>query len=274
MNRHNISNKSEDTDYSKILSITATLLLCAGIVSQTVYYFFFNIPITEFLNLSEVLLLFTQDVIRYIIIFLILLFISIIINFNKPSSRHKRFFIDYVQTDSFGQRVFMYLEKRFVSIIYYILGSIVFYVLLKEGAKIIYLFGLYFSIEVLYFFIRFYIFENRRKLRLQKKLISKDKGFDIFFSFGLHFIFFVVGWSLVDVQKVKYEQKYINVSFKLNNDSIVSSDSLSYYIGQTEKYLFHYNSKSNTTTTYKKENIQEIYYGKINYMQFKTTNNK
>ena len=105
-----MSDKVENTDYSKILSITATLLLCAGIVSQTVYYFFFNIPITEFLNLSEVLLLFTQDVIRYILIFLILLFVSIIINFNKPSSRHKRFFIEYVHTNSFGQRVLKYLE--------------------------------------------------------------------------------------------------------------------------------------------------------------------
>jgi hypothetical protein len=266
-----MSDKVENTDYSKIISITATLLLCAGIVSQTVYYFFFNIPITEFLNLSEVLLLFTQDIIRYILILLVLLFISIIVNFNKPSSRQKRFFINYVHTNSFGQRVLKYLKQRFVSIIYFLFGAIVFYALIKEGAKIIYLFGLGFSIEILYFFIRFYIFENRRKLRLQKKLVNKDKGFELFFSFGLHFIFFVVCWSLVDVQNVKYEQKYINVSFKLNNESIVSSDSISYYIGQTEKYLFHYNSKSNITTTYKKENIQEIYFGKINYLQFKTT---
>lgn len=163
-----MSDEVENFDYSKFLSITATLLLCAGIISQTVYYFFFNIPITEFLNLSEVLLLFTQDIIRYVIIFLIVLFISIILNFNKPSSRHKRFFIEYVQTEGFGQRAFKYLQNRFVSIIFYILGAIAFYGMLKEGAKIIYLFGLYFSIDILYFFIRFYIFENRRRLRLQK----------------------------------------------------------------------------------------------------------
>ena len=50
----------EKTDYTKAISITATLLLCAGKISQIVYYLFFNVPITEFLTLNEVLLFVTS----------------------------------------------------------------------------------------------------------------------------------------------------------------------------------------------------------------------
>lgn len=262
-----MDNSIESTDYSKIISLIVTLLLCAGIISQTVYYFFFNIPITEFLSLSEILLLFTQDIIRYVIILIILLSISIIFNYNKPSLTYKRFFIDYTNTSNFKERVWKYIENKFTSIIYYAFSIVLFFVLISEGAKMIYFFGLVISIELIYFFIRFFIYENRRKLRLQKKLVKKDRNLEMFFSFGLHFVFFVVCWSLIDAQKVKYEQKFINVSFKLTSDILVPSDSTSYYIGQTEKYLFHYNSKKDVTTVFKKENIQEIYFGKINYWQ-------
>ncbi len=262
----------EKIDYTKAISITATLLLCAGIISQTVYYFFFNIPITEFLTLSEVLLLFTQDIIRYVLIIVILLFISILFNYNKPRSSFNRFFIKYIQTNEFRNRIWMYIENRKGSIIYYVFGIIMFFTLLKEGSKIIYLYGLGFSIEIIYFFIRFFLYESRRKLRLEKKLVKKNRNFDLFFTFTLHFVVFVVCWSLVDVQKVKYEQKFINVSFKLSSDILISSDSSSYYIGQTEKYLFYYNSKKDITTTFKKENVKEIYFGKIHYWQLNLEN--
>lgn len=193
----------DDLDYSKIISIIATLLLCAGIISQTVYYFFFNIPITEFISISEVLLLFTQDIIRYILILLILIFIGIIFTYKTPKSDYKRFFIDYCQTQTFEGRIWKYLKKKFISLIYYVFGIMMFFILLKDGSKVVYLFMLYFSIEVIYFFIRFFIFENRRTLRLRKQLKKEKQNMEIFFSFGLHFLFFVIGWSLVDVQKVK-----------------------------------------------------------------------
>jgi hypothetical protein len=255
------------TDYTKIISITATLLLCAGIISQTVYYFLFNIPITEFLSLSEVLLLFTQDIIRYIIIFLILLLISLIFNYNKPKSYYKRFFIEYCQIKTLGTRVRKYLSNKTSSLIYYIMGTVCFFSLLSERSKTVYLFGLYFSIDVIYFFIKLLLFENRRTLRLKRKLIKDDNNFALFFTFGLHFLFFVICWSLVDVENVKYRQKFINVSFKLS-DTLMRSDSTKYYVGQTEKYLFYYNSKLDMTTVFKKEDISEMYFGKINYFQF------
>ena len=260
---------NQKVDYPKAISLIATLLLCAGIISQTVYYFFFNIPITEFLSLSEILLLFTQDVIRYIIIFSALFIFTIVTTYSKPPLRHKRFFVEYTQTRLLKDRILKYLEVRFSTIIYYALGIVFLFVLLKEGNKIVFLFALYFSVEVIYFFVRFLLFENRRVLRLKKQLKTKDRNLGLVFTFSLHFVFFIIVWSLIDVQRVKYEQKYINVSFRLNSDSLYKSDSNKYYIGQTDKYLFYFDSKKNNTTVFKKENINEVYFGRINYFNIK-----
>jgi hypothetical protein len=257
----------KQTDYTKIISIITTLLLCAGIVSKTVYYFFFNVPITEFLSISEVLLLFTQDIIRYVLIFIIIFLIVTIFNYDKQKSDEKRFFIEYCQIETLKKRIWRYLKKRFTTLVYYIFGILIFFTLLKDGSKVIYLFGLYFSIDILYFIIRFIIFENKRKLRLKKQLKKEKRNLELSLTFGLHFLFFVICWSLVDVQKVKYEHKYINVSFTLS-DTLIKSDSSKYYIGQTEKYLFYYNSITDITTAFKKDNIKEINFGKINYIQF------
>jgi hypothetical protein len=262
--------KKPQPDIPKIISIVGSLLLCAGIISQTIYYFFFNIPITEFLSISEILLLFTQDVIRYIIIFILLFFIGLLTNYRRPAFRNKRLFINYTSTKSFWLRFRQYAEYRFNSLIYYFFGAVTLVALLYEKAKIAYLFALYFSIELIYYIIRFLLLENRRLLRLKGALKKEDSNLNLSFSLGLHFIFFILCWTLIDVQRVKYEQRYINVSFRLSTDTLIKSDSTRYYIGQTDKYLFYYDSKVNVTTVYKKDDVKQLYFGKINYFKIST----
>lgn len=266
-----MAEKKAHTDIPKILSIVASLLLCAGIVSQTTYYFFFNIPITQFLSINEILLLFAQDVIRYIAVTLIVFFIALLSNYRKSNFRSNRLFIIYTNTKDLWERFKQYAKYRINAIVYYLVGAVILVSLLYEKEKIAYLFLLYFSLELIYFFIRFLLTENRRLLRIKGQLKKADSNLNLSFSWGLHFIFFILCWTLTDVQGVKYQQRYINVSFRLNTDTFIKSDSTRYYIGQTEKYLFYYDSRLNVTTAYKKDIIKEIYFGKINFFKADST---
>ncbi len=261
-------------DVSTMISVIASMLLCAGIVGQSVYYFFFNIPITEFLTLSEVLTLFAQEVMRYILVFFIIYVLTYLSNTSKTGFSIKRTFLRFVQGNSKIDRFKIYAIYRKNSMYFFVFGLISSVAFFQAKEKIAYIFSLYFSIEVLYFFVRFFRFEYLRELKLKKQLKKKYETFDITFQFALHFIFFIVIWSMIDVQRVKYQQKFINVSFKLMSDSLVKSDSSAYYIGQTDKFLFHYDSKKDKTTIYRKEDIKEIYFGKIDYLHFYYENKK
>jgi hypothetical protein len=254
----------KNIDYTKTIYIIATVLLCAGIINQTVYYSFFNIPITNFLSISEILLLFTQDIIRYVIVLFIVIFINMIFSTDKGSLEFKRYFINYCQTIDIETRISKYLKRKKISFLTFIIVFVIFLWMLRGEAKILYLVTLAFFLETIYILLRFYIFENYRKMRLKGELKKEDKHFGLLFSYSVHFVFFVACWSIYDVRDVKYNQKYINVSFKTNYGTILS-DSTKYYIGQTEKYVFLHNSVLDKTFVYKMDNIEEMYFGEINY---------
>ena len=153
----------------------------------------------------------------------------------------------------------------------FILTLIIFAVIsLLKNEKTAYIDAIFAILLLVYNCVYFIFWEYKRFLRINKELKKENESREIYFLLGFSFIFFIIIWTIVDVRNVKYGQKYINVSFKISDRTIVS-DSSNYYIGQTEKYLFYHNLKTNITTVFNRSDIEQIDFGKINYMKSNDT---
>ena len=262
--------ENDNIDFTKLISGIATFLLCVGILSQMVYYSFFNISITEYLTIKEILLLFTRDIVRYFIIFLVIVIIAIIGLFldspnNLPRWQTLRFQANYYNQKTFKGRFIIYAGKYWISMLLLSIGLFTQYYLSKHKVPYANFVLTLVLIDITYVIYRIFLLEHKRNLKLEGKLKKSDSTIESVITFAIHFIYIIIIWSVIDAENVKHKFKYENVSFKLNNDSIINSDSLKFYIGQTEGFLFYYDKRIDVATVYNKSDIKNIFFGQIHF---------
>lgn len=68
---------------------------------------------------------------------------------------------------------------------------------------------------------------------------------------------------MIEVQRVKYENKYIGVNFIIDSTKF-KSDSTKFFIGKTSKYIFTYDKSENKTTVYPINRLKEISFERKN----------
>lgn len=249
----------------QILLLSGPIIIGLGIFKFTIYYYFFNVPITKFLEITEVIVLFANDLVLY----LLLTFISSVLAFSTFKSHkniyYRRQTIVYYKSQSFIKRIVIYFKTNPswpITISIFIILSFIQTILKREGAEIEVWLTVIFVLSLV---IRLIILELKRKIWLISTLKKQFENYETIFYYFLSIAFFTAIYTCSEVRSVKYQYKYINTSF-VTDERMFKSDSLHFYIGNTNKYIFLYNKDSNLTTIIPMNHINELSFGKINYI--------
>ena len=231
------------TDY---IPIFAFLIIVLGLCKQFIYYSNFNLPINNFLGLSEIGIIISDDLITnvpFIIIWIVFLTsidfyiknkLDPIVNTkkNEPTSA---FSIKKEDRKSKWSNIWVIL------IITLFFFGLLFIIFLIENIPEYYeqiswtIFTWGFSVIVICLVV---LFTNTFR-----KLIPKEI---IYIMFILTSIFMKLGLSSTkEISNVKHG-KFTGTIIQTDKGDFVS-DSLNYYIGKTEKHVFYYYSKEKQT---------------------------
>lgn len=230
----------------KFFPLIFILLTTLGYVHLQTYYYFFDIEILNYIDITEIILLFFNKSILIIVGILIVNAVSYILdnkinneaNNKKESSTKKRNFI----LNNLGVIIIIFLliyivivliSGKYISLIYpigYLICGIIYLVLEKHFFKILFLnhtpfffFSISTSIVVLLL------------INLSTITNSIEKGYNVRNN------------NLIIKQ----------VCFSYNNKIIKTSKEI-VYIGETKKNLFLFDLKQNETIIYKMENIDNF----------------
>lgn len=238
----------------EILPLFGILLTLLGYLKLFLYYDHWNINIIDYLDISEITLLFLSDVhiiVSFVAIFLFSITIGMaIVRYSEHRDEIKRKAdqnlqipnqaaqnIDQVASVVFGQ--FQWGLMIACAVI---------------AAAFIILFFIYNKIALLYFatfgFVQFVlifselIFHRNEKATLQATFITSATAFSILVA---HY----------DIRKTEINVNNFETTINLSETSIYSSPDL-IYIGKTNNYLFLYNTSSKTSHAIKSDDLKEI----------------
>lgn len=228
--------------------ISSFLLLC-GVLKFYLYYKRFNISILRFIDLSEILTLFMDNIIAYLAII-----IPITINL----------FLIYVKVKSEIPNI----------------SNSIWHITFSQWPLILFFFFISTIGIIIYFFKSKGVRQRDFKylillivisiLTLPFLFIYSLRIMHIYFHIQIEFTYvyltflsvLLLGYTLLTVQneihKVINDGFYDGVKLVFENDFTIESNRLVYFIGMTKNYVFVYEKASNACTAYKVNNLRTI----------------
>lgn len=233
-------------DLIKFFPLIFILLTTLGYIHLQSYYYFFDIEILNYLDVSEIVLLFFDKSILLIAGILIVIAISYILDDKLSQETDKEKTKVKINTDK-------HLKKMGYFLVFIMIVRITLNIIL--GNYISFVFTIGFVICLLIFFL----FEKY----LFKILIKKFSAFfflSLFTSLAMLLLVSLLTISTI-IEKgydIRYNHKIIKeVCFTYNDKTIQTSKEL-IYIGETKKNIFFFNSKKKETIIFKMENIDNF----------------
>nr|WP_319572904.1 hypothetical protein [uncultured Draconibacterium sp.] len=245
----------------KNIAILTPIVITAGLLKYIIYYAFFNVPIVQFIELNEIIVLFSEDIIHILGLFLFLGFLSFLGSTNKTNMKSRRFQIKYYKEKEIEFRIFYYLKSNYLSIVILIGVAILIWTNVFDKEELKFTTQVLIVIDTAFLIIRFAVLEIKRDLYLKGKLEKKNQKIELFFGILILSVNLILIYSVKEVEKVKYDGKYSGVVITLT-DEILKSDSTSFYIGKTKNFLFYHKTQTNTTRVIPCSKIQEIQFGR------------
>lgn len=258
----NCSMKSK-FELSKNIALLTIVLLVFSLFQLGLYFSFFHIDITEFIDASEIILIFSHKLFGFLLTFLFIVLVFWLPKILKPIEfRQWRTLFEYLQFTSFRERLLANI-KRFSFFFY--TGAIIclalgnFMLPIKHFPKAILLQTI---CLVLILTAEFFLNELFIWLRMVRNV--RYKMFISIYRFRLALVFFLmaivsttyrVGDS-ISLSKAK------QVSFKYGIQDIRTTNSI-YYIGKTREYLFLYDKERDLSKVYEMKNISGLTYTRL-----------
>ena len=217
-------------------SIYALLVIC-GVVKLYIYYKSFGISIIEYLDLSEILILFFDNILSYLVVLIIGLFSGFNFIHNLESLGY---FFDFLLQNNFWWRLLIYVKvnSSIIWIMTVFIAGTCLYQYLNSGVHKYEMWLLattgiitLFLMPVLYYEIRIFACNHYLK-EMPPQLI-------LMVIMAIFLVLLSMANALNEQYKVKKLLYYKGSSFTIN-DKIVESTSEFYYIGKTQKYVFFY----------------------------------
>jgi len=242
---------------SLLFPLFTGFLIFLGILKLTIYYSAFNISINDYLEFSEIITAFLDDLIIYGIFFTLGLIINFFAGIDKQEiKKTNQFHTKFIEEDIFFVRVWSFLKMNIP------------YLVMINGIAIVFLFTVIFqnlSFTKLWLcLISFYII-----LILQFIVLEIRRTYIIIYGKADHVLFFniilfvsifttlIIFYSYYDIIMVKTDKKYFGTELLLEDTRIIS-DSTNYYIGKTNNYLFYYKENEKKTIVYPMSRIKKI----------------
>jgi hypothetical protein len=226
--------------------IFSPILIGLGVLKLIYYYRAFNIEIVDYLEFTEILTSFLDDIF-YIILFIVFGIILEIFQTTKQEQISVDLQHEIINaTPSFWKRMKGYykLYKLGIWLILTLgLNTLAFYLLTHEVVV-----EMLRTFIVTFSYLLIAIIWKEIKIKIER-IIEEELNPMIGSIVVLGSIFLVTFISFIqkDIDKVKSHKKYIKteIEYKKSNEIIKHvSDSLSYYIGKTNNFVFIYNEEN------------------------------
>ena len=230
-------------DIIKFIPILSLILIIAGNIKFLVYYKEFNLDIFPFIGLDEIVILFMQNALSYLLLFIACVMCLAIFKLKK----YKKL------PNTFKKRIIKYLDnlKLLALFIFFSIISIIFNIL-RPQPNFLEVFMIIGAFLVLSYLVPIIVQELIFKFQLQKKSISSLLIFVVFISLTA----FSILSAYNEANKVKLGYyKNVEVAF---DDFLFKSNLKSFYIGHTQNYIFIYHSEDKSVTSYKMEKVKYI----------------
>ena len=233
---------------SQTISVISLALLLVGFSKFIIYYKSFNVPIVDYIDPSEIITLFADNIATASIIVLILAipYVGIVLPYNLSGIANGLGFI---------QRTNMHFILLIPLISIGFIFLLVFLLILWKRPKIN-------KFELVrYILVWPFITIIVPMLALESSAYSDIKSFQqyvIICSLVLSFTALILLATWNEIQKVKAGY-FINVEIEFESN-IIKSSTTEFYIGKTKSYLFFYSSQTKTSTAYSAGKLKSIKY--------------
>lgn len=219
-------------------------LTTLGYIHLQVFYYYFDIEILNYLDLTEIILLFFNKSILLVVGILIIIFSSYILE-NRVNN------VTIKEKDLSENNLSSKILDKFAYLIIFLQILYIFIVVLSGNyIGLIYPIG-FIICTIIYFMSEKYAFKN---------LFLNYRTF-YFFSFNIGIVaFFLINLttitsSIENGYNIRYNNKVLKQVYFRHNSKIVKTSKEIIYIGETKNNIFFFNSKTKETIIYKKENI-------------------
>lgn len=199
------------------IPLLTALIIIIGIIKLTLFYHNFSLPINHFISISEIANTVAGDLLFFFLFYAVLKTIEIIAKDVKPGFT---LFSSNDKTNLLFSLLFVFIN----------IGLVIWGLFEKE----------YYRKIVHDAYIYFFFFITLMQTKLGKEFIVKNKDFSL--------ILYLFALSLVGVVNITSREikSVINGKYKgtkiVTTDTVYISNDTTFYIGQTDKNLFLYNS--------------------------------
>ena len=199
------------------IPVLTALIIVIGIIKLTLFYQNFLVPIKYFIGFSEIATTIADDLLFLLLIYAVLKSIELVFRDMRPN------FTLFSSQDKMN----LYYSVLFVIIN---VGLLIWGILEKE----------YYRKIVNSSYSYFFLFLTLMQTKFAKEYFDKNKDFLFILYFFLLALLNIVNITSREIKSV-VNGKYKGTTVVTNDTTYTSTDS-SYYIGQTEKYVFFYST--------------------------------
>ncbi len=252
--------KESEKFLSLFVSIIAPFLVISGFLKQYIYFIFFNVNISDFLTLNEILTSFLDDIVIFIFIPIILLPLI----FESSS-----FDSEIIKNQNCNKKLNKYFPvNQYRSIHYpFYLGIIIYFIIKIVSQPFpVPLFNiLSFMIPILAFMaLSIYVI----RILVTREYFKKNhlKGLLTYFL-SVYLLIIVLSVSYEILTRKYYGGTY-NVTVSLKEKGIITTPNY-FYIGKTNNFIFIYNKPNNATDVYPTSEIDYLSFEKVEFVKVK-----
>jgi hypothetical protein len=233
---------------SQTISVISIALLVVGFSKFIIYYKAFNVPIVDYIDPSEILTLFADNIATASVIVLILAipYVGIILPYNLSG-------IDIGL--GFFQRLSMHLSLLLPLMIIGFVFLLVLLLILWKRPKIekFELVRYVWAWPIITMLVPMVALESSAYSGIQPL-----QQYVIILSLVVSFTTLILLATWNEIQKVKAGY-FSNVEVEFENNTL-TSNSTEFYIGKTKSYLFFYSTQTQTSTAYSTGKLKSIKY--------------
>lgn len=209
-------------DFVAISPLIGAFLIFLGMLKLIIYYSFFGVHIVQYIQFSEILSSFLEDLNLIILLFLILI-IHGVVGFKLIVSNSSDF--------SNLRTISKSLNSKF-AIWYYPIAFILSYILFVVYPN---LFWAYFTVILFFSFLMVLFKRYFSKIKL-------DETWSQIAFFSLLIVFFTINLAIKDVINTRKNSRKVEIQLK---DECIKLNSNERFIGKTNEYLFISNVENN-----------------------------
>ncbi|MBK7037094.1 MAG: hypothetical protein IPH42_12345 [Bacteroidetes bacterium] len=238
-----------------ILPYLGSLFIFFGVINSVTYYQSFGIRILEYMQFSEILTAFLDDISALLLTSAITILQILDAYSNNNSEKFLKFRAEMSTTDNFRKQCTI-IYKNYKNAINTLLALTCIFII---SASLNFISLRYMAALLSIIFILIFIgFGIGRIRQMDHTKLSNIFMPYLWILFAIYLIVFML--SNIKSENVSENKKTYGTKIYMADNKVLFSDSSNYYIGKTNEYFFIYHEKDKYTEVYPMDRVIKIVY--------------